>query len=159
MKTITIDLGCGGSPGNPFHADIVYGLDLEPDIEKNILGADLTIDPIPFGENFFDFITASHLLEHIPRVIYMPTRRNPFVEVMNEIWRTLKPGGKFLSATPAIPHLEVFQDPTHVNYITEKTFSEYCLAPNAYGFYGRFELEQQNWSGYNLFTLLRKIPN
>ena len=45
---------------------------------------------MPFPDQFFDFVTAHDFLEHIPRLIYSPARRLPFVELMNEIWRVLK---------------------------------------------------------------------
>jgi hypothetical protein len=44
---------------------------------------------------------------------------------MNEIFRTLKPGGIFFSKTPAYPISAVFSDPTHVNNITADTFPLY----------------------------------
>ena len=156
MMKIALDIGCGSAPGNPFKADIVYGIDINEDTEKNVIGVDLILDPIPFGDNFFDFIVASHILEHIPRIIYNPIRRQPFIELMNEIWRILKHDGIFASITPAFPHPESFQDPTHVNFITEKTFTDYFLKPNGYGFVGSFELVQQAWQGYNLTTILKK---
>ena len=70
---------------------------------------------------------------------------------MNEIHRILKPGGLFLHVTPAYPSKEVFQDPTHVNFITEDTFPNYFCSPNnwasdlGYGFKGEFDLINQKW--------------
>ena len=70
---------------------------------------------------------------------------------MNEIYRVLKPGGIFLHVTPAFPSPEAFQDPTHVNIITENTFPCYFCNPNpdaknlGYGFTGDFELIDQRW--------------
>ena len=96
---------------------------------------------------------------------------------MNEVYRTLKPGGLFLSFTPAYPVVDAFSDPTHVNIITEKTFPEYFtnqLGASIYGFTGRFELVGQKWHDWiswplaispgvnnpgqtHLLTLLKKI--
>ena len=157
MTTIALDLGCGGNPGNPFNADVLYGIDFNENKALNVVSADLSLESIPFGDNFFDFIVASHILEHIPRVIYLPHRRFAFVELMNEIWRVLKPNGTFLSITPAFPHPEAFQDPTHVNFITEKTFPEYFCGPNSYGFNGAFVIELQGWREFNLFTRMKKV--
>jgi SAM-dependent methyltransferase len=90
-------------------------------------------------------------IEHIPRVAYVPQRRNCFIELMNEIYRVLKPDGLFLSFTPAFPRAEAFRDPTHVNIITEETFGLYFDNKNrwaaAYGFCGAFEITQQEWRG------------
>ena len=178
MNTTSLDLGCGPSPRNHFSADIVYGVDLKQNPELNIFPADLAIDPIPFEDSFFDFVTAHDFIEHIPRLMYLPekcdsfsgrlknffdpklVRRNSFVELMNEVWRVLKPGGKFYSHTPAYPHLEVFWDPTHVNYITEQTFLVYFDDVHGwgkpYGFKGSFKVVSQEWQGPHLNTVLIK---
>ena len=158
--TKSLDLGCGLKPKNFFNADFVFGIDIRDDLSVGVYKADLVIESIPFSDNTFDYVTAHDFIEHIPRVIYLPERRNSFVELMNEIWRVLKIGGQFLSVTPAYPHAEAFRDPTHVNIITEETFSLYfdnkiCLA-KIYGFKGYFEVTDQKWNGPHLITLLTK---
>jgi hypothetical protein len=54
----------------------------------------------------------------------------------------------------------LFRDPTHVNYITEETFSIYFDEINnyakIYGFNGGFEITEQGWNGFTLLTLMRK---
>jgi SAM-dependent methyltransferase len=161
-RTISLDLGCGPTPRNPFRADYVCGVDIResrtPSGETRV--ADLATEPIPWPGDFFDYITAFDFLEHVPRIIYCPKRRFAFVELMNEIWRCLKPGGLLLSSTPAYPHAEAFQDPTHVNIITERTFTHYFAGPlwgEMYGFKGRFAVVEQAWDTYLLKTTLRKI--
>jgi SAM-dependent methyltransferase len=159
--TKSLDLGCGANPKNLFNADKTFGVDIRTDLEKNILMADLAVEPIPFESEFFDYVTAHDFIEHIPRVIYNPSRRNSFVELMNEVWRVLKKGGKFLSVTPAFPHAAVFADPTHVNIITEHTFAMYfdnknCWA-KGYGFVGSFKIISQEWQGFHLVTIMEKV--
>jgi SAM-dependent methyltransferase len=151
--TISLDLGCGTNPRNPFNADEVHGFDLRS-------GIDLAIEPIPYDDNSVDYISAYDFLEHIPRVIYLDRKpRFAFVELMNEIYRVLKPDGSLYSFTPAYPHSPAFRDPTHVNIITEETFPMYfaggCLA-KMYGFKGKFHVEHQEWSPPHLITILRK---
>ena len=158
--TITLDLGCGTTPGNPYGADEVIGIDLTSS-DKSILAVDLAIEPIPFPDNHFDFVTAKDILQQIPRLCYVPQRRNCFIELMNEVYRVLKPGGLFLSITPAYPKEAVFRDPTHVNIITAETFTLYFDSVNCwarvYGFNGAFAIESQDWSGTShLVTLMRK---
>ncbi len=162
----TLDLGCGRTPKNLFGADEIFGLDIAVigNDASNIRQADLAIDPIPFSDNEFDYVTAIDFIEHIPRVIYNPLRRNPFIELMNEVYRVLKPDGMFLSQTPAFPHVASFMDPTHVNYITEQTFPLYFADGNPtspwaviYGFRGAFKLISQEWNGPHLQTVLQKI--
>jgi SAM-dependent methyltransferase len=139
-ETVSLDLGSGPNPKNFFECDIVYGLDIQPDLGDKVKYADLSTDLIPFNSEFFNCVTAHDFLEHIPRIIYAPQRRFPFVELMNEVFRVLKRGGKFLSVTPAYPHAEAFSDPTHVNIITEQTFSNYFdekhFRARTYGFRG-----------------------
>jgi len=157
----TLDLGCGPVPNNPYKADEVFGVDLHANEPSNIFGADLAIEAIPFADNSFDFVTAYQFIEHIPRVLYLPHRRNAFVELMNEIHRVLKVDGIFLSVTPAYPHPQAFQDPTHVNIITESTFTAYFDDVNGwariYGYIGHMRVLQQEWMGANLVTQLQKI--
>jgi SAM-dependent methyltransferase len=159
--TTTLDLGCGPTPKNPFQAEQIYGVDIRADLGENIRTADLAIEPIPFADEFFDFVTAHDFIEHIPRLAYVPARRNCFVELMNEIYRILKPSGIFLSFTPAYPNAAAFRDPTHVNIITEETFPLYFdwqhRWARAYGFNGAFVIEQQTWHGPYLQSTLRKV--
>ena len=163
MPTIGLDLGCGTQPQNKLNMDVVYGIDVRDDLDKNIVRADLVLEKIPFEDNFFDSVTAYDFIEHIPRLIYAPHRRYPFVELMNEIWRVLKPGGQFLSVTPAFPHAAAFFDPTHVNYITPETFEFYFCVPKRraaqYGFYGCFQISKQKWYGPHLASSLIKIAS
>ncbi|MCE2870848.1 MAG: class I SAM-dependent methyltransferase [Oxalobacteraceae bacterium] len=160
MTTKSLDLGCGAAPKNIFGADQVYGVDVRTDLENNVYKADLAIEDLPFAADFFDFVTAHDFIEHIPRVVYAPKRRNSFVELMNEIWRVLKIGGRFLSVTPAYPQPAAFVDPTHVNIITEQTFPLYFDDQNrwakGYGFVGAFKIVSQEWKGAHLLTVLEK---
>ena len=156
-----LDVGSGPKPRNPFGAHSVYGVDIRsfdvnPNVKKCILGK----ESIPFEDNLFNAITAYDVLEHIPRVA---NEKNmvvfPFVMLMNEIWRVMKVGGLFYSETPCFPMKEAFQDPTHVNIMTEDTlrlyFSESAWA-RIYGFVGSFSLVAEGWRGSHYFCVLQK---
>jgi SAM-dependent methyltransferase len=156
----TLDIGCGSKPRNPFGARILHGIDIREDLEKNIKYADLTIEKIPYPDESFDFVTAYDFIEHVPRILYLPERRFPFIELMNEIHRTLKPNGIFLSHTPIFPFSPVFRDPTHVNIITEETFPMYfddkTQLGKMYGFNGSFKVLEQVLVAPHLISILQK---
>ena len=159
--TKSLDLGCGEKPKNIFNAETVYGVDTRTDLQLNVIRCDLAIESLPFESDFFNYVTAHDLIEHIPRVLYSPARRLPFVDLMSEIWRVLLPGGLFYSSTPAYPSQAAFSDPTHVNIITENTFLAYFdhrhQWAKGYGFIGSFELVSQEWQGEHLVSILRKL--
>jgi len=160
-NTQSLDLGCGVKPRNPFNAELSFGLDVRDDLALGIKSADLVLGPIPFEDQSFDFVTAYDFLEHIPRVVYLPERRLPFVNLMNEIYRVLKPGGIFFSSTPIYPYGAAFRDPTHVNILTDETFGLYFddrhRWAQMYGFNGSFKVLEQVRVEPSLVAVLQKI--
>ncbi len=158
----SLDLGCGPLMRNPYNADKVFGIDIVGRESESLKIADLVIEPIPFPNSTFDYITAFDFLEHIPRLTYYNGKRlNPFIQLMNEVYRVLRPGGIFLAHTPSYPRQEAFQDPTHVNFISENTI-EYFAGSSVqtcrnYGFNGEFELIRQNWSKEYTYWLIWEL--
>lgn len=154
QEAVSLDLGCGNNPRNLFNASDLYGVDIRNDLNAKIKSANLAVDPIPWTSNYFDYCTAFDFLEHVPRVLACEQGSStyfPFVDLMNEIWRVLKPGGLFFHQTPAFPCKQAFQDPTHVNILTEDTMPYYFCEPDlyasriGYGFEGKFECVGQAW--------------
>lgn len=147
-----LDLGCGPTPRNPYRRDALFGVDLAPPAQAapglTLVAANLALDPVPFPDAHFDSVSAYDFLEHVPRVLTTAdgrATRAPFVELMNEIWRVLVPGGLFYARTPAYPHPDVFKDPTHVNVLTEESheyFTRPLLRARMYGFRGDFALRR-----------------
>ena len=152
--TTSIDLGSGPNPKNPFNADNVIGIDIEK-LSSHVTTCELGYEPIPFANDYFEYCTAFDLLEHIPRSGGEKGRRSPFIYLMNEIWRILKPNGLFYAKTPAYPNSSTFSDPTHVNFITATTATYFGItigrdgtpkqSPNfllskRYGFEGTFAI-------------------
>jgi SAM-dependent methyltransferase len=141
------------------------GIDLLESSNPNVISSDLIVRPIPLPDSSLDVVTARNFIEHVPRVVLGSTTVFPFVNLMNEIHRVLKPNGIFYSRTPAFPMQEAFQDPTHVNIITERTFPCYFCTDQVtggpwasnYGFTGNFKLESQMWDYCWLMSILRKI--
>lgn len=154
MITKHLDLGCGYAPRNPYGQDEIWGIDISQEVlqlSSEIKFSDLSVEKIPFEDNWFDSVSAYDFLEHIPRVLASSKEermRFPFIELMNEIWRVLKHGGLLYAVTPAYPRQEAFVDPTHVNIITEKThmyFTEPLLTARIYGFAGSFKVRRAEW--------------
>ena len=145
-----LDLGCGSNPHNPYNSDQLFGCDLKhPESVHNVYfadfkTADLAFEEIPFQDEMFDSVSAVNFLEHIPRQVaygHLQTR-NSFIELMNEIHRVLKPGGRFFAVSPVYPHSDAFTDPTHVNFITRfshRYFVLPSLTADQYGFTGKFK--------------------
>ncbi len=161
LNSKTLDLGCGGVPRNPFQADLLYGIDIRDSANPNIARADLAQERIPHGDASMDYITAFDFIEHVPRVVYLPQIRYSFIELMNEVYRILTPGGLFLAQTPVYPFSACFTDPTHVNPITSETFSQYFDDQRQwgrmYGFNGAFKIESQVRHSTHLISILRKV--
>lgn len=148
-KTRHLDLGCGPSPRNPFNMDLLFGVDLTPlkELDIEVRRANLAVESIPFEENYFDSVSAFDFFEHIPRQIYLESTGEmifPFIRLMDEIHRVLKPEGRFLAHTPNFSSDEAYQDPTHVNPVTTRTHEYFCLPKlwgSMYGFRGSFVVE------------------
>lgn len=143
-----LDLGCGTSPRNPYNCSQLFGVDIREvppmeDFQSRV--SNLSLEPIPYDDNMFGSVSGFDFIEHIPRVLAVDNGEKtifPFIQLMNEIWRVLAPGGRFYAVTPAFPQPEAFVDPTHVNIITDKTHSYFCgeeCYGRAYGFIGNFK--------------------
>ena len=144
--TSHLDIGCNSNPRNPFNASKLYGVDII-DLKTNQFNyhkCNLIYDALPFPDSSFESVSAYDFLQIVPRnAIINGTGVFPFIHVMNEIYRVLKPGGIFYAITPGYQRNEAFVDPTSVNFITKKTHT-YFLSPkykaHMYGFKGKFKI-------------------
>ena len=146
-----LDLGAAAVMRQQDGVSECWGVDVVPvPANPRIRVADLNLDPIPFGDDEFDLVTAFDVMEHIEGVLYVfspvegrMVRTQPIVRLFNEIYRVLKPRGEFLMRSPVYPHREVFQDPTHVFFWTDETpnyFSgDYYGFRHIYGHTSHFE--------------------
>jgi len=127
-----LNLGCGKNilPSTPGFAwvnldrEAREGVDVAHDLET----------PLPFGDGEFDFVLASHVLEHI--VSYLP--------LIREIHRVLKPGGTLVAKVPEFPCRAAVADPTHVRFFVPESFFhlvEHDMGFDTGGCAGLFELE------------------
>lgn len=154
--SVHLDLGSGKRPANPFNAAKLFASDIQ-DLSTSSESYNYefckisNISKISLDDQSVDSVSAYDLLEHIPRS--WPGSDNsiryPFIELMNEVSRVLKPGGIFIAVTPAFPSPQSFQDPTHVNIISDETisyFDENAWARQlGYGFMGSFTRLHQSW--------------
>ena len=145
-KTKHLDLGSGSNPRNPFFADELYGVDIIDfnDTKLNFVykKCNLGYDKLQFEDSYFDSVSAYDLLEHITRVhMENGSTQFPFVNLMSEIYRVLKPNGQLYAITPVYPKDSAFVDPTHVNFISRNSHKYFILPHNwakMYGFKGSF---------------------
>lgn len=155
-----LDLGSGPCPRDKFGVDQIVGVDFQDSILNNVRAADLSMAPIPAGDQSVQLVTAFDFLEHIPRwERNQGSIRFPFLDLIDDVHRVLEPGGLFYSETPAFPMREAFQDPTHVNIVTRETFSHYISGPTwarQYGFSARFELLFIGWRVGHLIALMQR---
>lgn len=108
---VRIDLGCGENKNPGFlgvDARALPGVDIVHDLEEF---------PWPLPDACASLVLASHLVEHINPAKY------GFIKFMDEVWRILEPGGKFIISAPYAGSPGYWQDPTHVNPVTERTFA------------------------------------
>jgi len=102
-----LDAGCGSgkTPG-------AVGMD-----RRKLDGVDVVHDievlPWPFPDSLFDRIILSHVMEHLNPKLH--------VDLMNEMWRVMKPNGQLLLAMPYPGSFGHWQDPTHIKPWNEAT--------------------------------------
>lgn len=118
---IHLNLGSGLRPLEGY-----INIDNRKEVNPDIV-CDVT-EGLPYDDNSVDSIRAHDFLEHIP------TEKT--IQVINEIWRVLKPGGTFASLTPDAEFGQgAFQDPTHLSFWVENSWL-YFSEPNSRALYG-----------------------
>jgi len=124
---LCLNLGCGYAPMEGY-INIDNRAEVEPDLVCDILGG------LPYPDNSVDEIRAFDFLEHIPI--------GKTIQVITEIWRVLKPGGRFESFTPSTDGRGAFQDPTHISFWNRNSWLYYSDASyrELYGTEANFEI-------------------
>lgn len=155
-EAIQVDLGCG------FRKHGNLGIDVTAAGTEADLICRLGFEPIPLDDEVADTIFCRDFLEHLPKAFYSERDaklRYPVIELMNEAWRILKPGGTFTSFTPCYPAIEVHQDPTHLSVWTLESMAYFCgkyPVAKLYGVRAQFELTENRLDGFYLHAVLRK---
>lgn len=108
-KELRLDLGCGENKREGF-----TGVDI-----AKVTGVDKVCNlfkfPWPWKSNSVSEIHCSHFIEHVP----------DFTAFMDECYRILKPGAQMTVIAPYYTSIRAFQDPTHLQTISENRFFYY----------------------------------
>lgn len=111
-------LGCGSNrikkmarPGRESWTDLV-ALDINSDHNPDVVH-DISVLPLPFGDNTFDEIHAYEVMEHVGR----QGDWEFFFEQWSDIWRILKPDGVFFGTSPSWSSPWAWGDPGHTRII------------------------------------------
>ena len=105
-KIKKLNLGCGKN-----YKEGWTNLDLNRKIKADIY-ANLE-KKLPFKDDTFDYVYASHVLEHIHNLIGL----------MGELKRICKKGAVIDMRVPHASSMPAYQDPTHVRFFTYMTFN------------------------------------
>ena len=145
-KHINIDLGCGESVREGF-----IGIDKRPLPNVQIVH-DIEVFPYPVPDGIVNTVVMSHVWEHIKPWLT--------IDLMNEVWRILKVGGKIALSFPYGVSSGFLQDPTHCNASNETTWEYFDPNCYMYNIYKPkpFEIEHRSWQVEGFMeVVLRKI--
>ena len=131
-----LNLGSGLAPkAGEEWVNLDYNADYIPPAKYGVNGvvADLE-SPLPFKDNTFSFILANHILEHIKN----------YEQLMCEIYRVLKIGGRLIIRVPYAFCRAAIADPSHVRQFVPESFFHFLpdnIGPVANRkFWGTFKL-------------------
>lgn len=79
---------------------------------SNVEFLQCAVPPLPFEDASFDYVVSFQVIEHIKRD----------KEFVKEVYRVLKPGGKFIVSTPNAP-MSLTRNPWHIREYTPEQFS------------------------------------
>ncbi len=82
---------------------------------------DLAQLPLPFPNQEFDEILCNNILEHVQ-----------YIDVLRELHRIMKPGGRLKICVPHFTSRDNFIDPTHIKRFSFKTF-EFFVKNSSFG--------------------------
>ncbi len=102
-----LDIGCGNHKIKG-----ALGLDAVKIDDVDVVH-NLNKFPYPFKNNSFDVVYASHILEHLEA---------PLDDILWEICRICKPGGRIIIIVPHALSVSAFSDPTHKKFFAWFTF-------------------------------------
>jgi SAM-dependent methyltransferase len=145
-----LNIGCGGKPRDGWVNVDQHTL---PGVD---VAHNLDVFPWPFADESAEQVLAEHVYEHV---------KAP-VEFVLEAWRVLVPGGLLTVTCPHWSSENAFTDPTHVRFVTDKTFDYWCVGEHLNQFQGkpflgdvfRFKKRRTLRNGGDVTFRLVKVP-
>lgn len=137
-----------------------YNEDHDPDVVH-----DLETFPYPFKDNIFDEIHAYEVLEHTGN----QGDYKFFFKQFEELWRILKPGGKFYATVPKWDSVWAYGDPSHKRVLShgslvflsqaeyERQVGKTPMSDFRFCYKGNFEPELVRYNGERFEFILRAI--
>jgi ubiquinone/menaquinone biosynthesis C-methylase UbiE len=123
VKKNKLNLGCGKDIKKGFinlDSKKIKGVDIVADLERKL----------PFEDNYFDLVYASHVLEHISDLDFL----------LREIHRILKSDGRMVIFVPHFSFFGSYTDPTHKRFFGYYTM-DYFTSESKWSYYSDFHFK------------------
>lgn len=134
FRATCLNIGCGATVINNDDDTWWINLDMWPNEWVHKVH-NLEELPLPFADNTFDFIMASHVIEHIKN----------WTELLKDLHRILKPRGCLHIKVPHGQCRAAIADPTHVNFFVPESWLHWDKNTNL-----GFETMKTSSVGFNL---------
>ena len=129
-ELVHVEIGCGSNKREMqgyknIGVDLVDG----PCVDKV---CNLGFEAIPLPDDHVDFVQGIDFIEHVPKCVWENKKRLlPLIQVMNEVWRIMKPNAELYLETP-FSHWAYDRDPTHVSQLAEDWWHYFGADDNLY---------------------------
>ena len=121
VQSLILDVGCGD---NKFPNSV--GMD-KRELNNIDIIHDIEQIPWPVLTGNFDEVRMSHVMEHMKHWLV--------IDIMNELWRVLKIGGKLKLIMPIAGSVAFYSDPTHIKSWNVHTVSYFDINNNFWKIY------------------------